>query len=45
MRMINKSHLTKNNVHLIREKYTTMTCSTCVYKNEDIKGSHVYDCT
>ena len=39
-----KSKINKNDLHIVNECYTTMTCSVCGYLKRDIRGSKVYDC-
>ena len=39
-----KSKINKNDLHIVNECYTTMTCSVCGYLKRDVGGYKVYNC-
>ena len=39
-----KSKINKNDLHIVNECYTTMTCSVCGYLKRDVGSSKVYNC-
>ena len=39
-----KSKINKNDLHIVNESYTSMTCSKCGYLKRDLGGSKTYKC-